>query len=265
MARKSNNPDYEAKAVKSADRVLDIFVLLAQCPNGMKLKDIAHELKIPVSSLHAILNTMKNRGFLEREADSLIYRLSRKVYQIVPSFSQSEEELISLAIPVMEQVQRDSQETVSLSVRVGTEVVFIAKRSSKAVIQVVQSLGSSFPAHATGSGKAMLAYLPEEEIDRLYPEEKLPGLTPKTIKTKTMLKQELNSIRLRGYAFDDQESVEGVWAVAACIRAPGGRSLAATSIVVPVFRHSPELERKWRQLIISAANELTQKLGAGQL
>ena len=261
MARKSKNPGFEAKAVKSADRVLDIFVLLAQCSNGLKLKDIATELQIPSSSLHAILNTMKNRGFIDRDDDSLVYRLSQKVYQIIPSIAHDEEDLTSLALPVMDRVAQESQETVSLSVLVDDEIIFIAKRLSNTVIQVNQALGSSFPAHATGSGKAILAYLPEAEIDKLYPDENLPRLTANTIVSKTQLKKELNLIRHRGYAFDNEESVEGVWAVASSIHAADNRSMAATSIVVPKFRVTEELEAKCNKLIVAAAEEISQKFG----
>ncbi len=261
MARKSQDPNYEARAVKSAVRVLDILVLLAQCSNGLKLKEIANQLQIPVSSLHALLSTMKNRGFIQREESTLLYRLSRKVYQIVPPSSQTEEDLVYLALPIMERVQRASGETVSLSVRDGSEVVFIAKRSSSSIIQVVQALGSRFPAHATGSGKVMLAYLPEADIDEIYPEEALPALTGNTITSKTRLKKELALIHQRGFAFDDEESVDGIWAVAGCIHAVDGRSMAATSIVVPRFRVTEELDLKYRGLIIEAAAEITRKLG----
>jgi DNA-binding IclR family transcriptional regulator len=241
---------------------LDILILLATSINGIRLKDIANELKIPVSSLHAILNTMKNKGFIERDDNSLLYRLSRKVYQITPPFSRSEEDLVYLALPIMDRVQHASGETVSLSVRDGGEIVFIAKRSSSSIIQVVQALGSRFPAHATGSGKVMLAYLAEKEIDEIYPDEKLPALTGNTITSKTKLKMELTKINTCGYAFDNEESVQEIWAVAACIHSQDGRSIAATSIVVPKFRLTEELETKCRELITEAAIEIGRRLGA---
>ena len=260
MARIPKNPAQEEKAVKSADRVLDIFVLLAQYPNGLKLKDIAIKLKIPVSSLHAILNTMKNRDFLERDENSLIFRLSRKINQIIPSISHPEDDLVDLALPVMERVQKECGETVSLSVLAGSDVVFIAKRSSSSIIQVVQSLGSSFPAHSTGSGKVMLAYLPEERLDQLYPEERLARLTNKTLTSKLALKHKLSEIRQLGYAFDEEESVEGVWAAAACIHAQDGSPIAATSIVVPNFRVTEKLTNHLIKRITEAAAEITRKL-----
>lgn len=261
MPRQSKDPDYEARSVKSAERVLDILTLLTQCPNGMKLKDIARELHIPVSSLFAILTTMRKRGFVERDEALLYYRLSRNYYHQVTTI-YSEDDLVSLAYPVMEEVQVLSGETVSLSVRVGTEIVMIGKRSSASVIQVVNALGSRLPAHATGSGKVMLAYLSEPELDRIYPEEDLPGYTPTTTTTKTDLKKILARIRDDGYAFDNEESIEGVWAIAGCIRAQDGSPLAATSIVVPSFRVTEENISNWQKLIVDGAAKITSLLGA---
>lgn len=257
MPRKSNNPGYEAKAVKSAERVLDILILLGQCKDDLKLKDIGQRLNIPVSSLHAILNTMKNRDFIERDESTLLYTLSRKVYQIVPSSTQSEEDLVYLALPIMEKVLRAAGETVSLSVLDGNELVFIAQRSSSAILKVVQALGSRFPAYATGSGKVMLAYLDENLVDKFYPDEALPPLTKNTITSKTQLMKELEKIRSVGFAIDNEESVDGVWAVAGCIHGRDGYSIAATSIVLPEIRVTDELEKKFSEIITSAAEDIS--------
>jgi IclR family KDG regulon transcriptional repressor len=262
MRRNPENQDNKVRAVKSAERVLDILVLLAQSNNGLKLKDIAHTLNIPVSSLHAILSTMKNRGFIVHENGSVLYKLSHKVYQIVPSpsSSQTEDDLVSIALPIMDKVRNATQETISLSVRIGSEIVFIGKRSSSSIIQVVNALGSRLPAHATGSGKVMLSYLSEEEIDLIYPQEELLRVTTNTIKTKNELKRELSKIRELGYAYDNEESIEDVWAVAGCIHGPDGRPLAATSIVVPLFRVTQESKIKWSDIIVGAAAEITSRL-----
>jgi DNA-binding IclR family transcriptional regulator len=263
MPGRMGNTENEPRAVKSAERTLDILVLLARSPGGLKLRDIAHEMNIPVSSLHALLDTMKNRGFVDREKGSLLYRLSRKVYQIIPPNSaQSEDDFYSVALPIMDRVQRVSNETVSLSVRVGDEIVFIGKRSSSSVIQVVNALGSRLPAHATGSGKVMLSYLHEEELDRLYSQDNLPRVTANTITSLKQLKRELARIREQGFAYDNEESIEGVWAVAGCIHDIDDRPVGATSIVVPVFRVTKELSGKWQELIREGAAEITSRLVA---
>lgn len=262
MARKSLSNPHEVSAVKSADRVIDIFLLLAQCPNGLQLKDISRELRIPGSSLYAILTTLKNRGFVERESGSLLYRLSLKVLEIMPRSnpSYSEDDLVSLALPVMEKIQQASQETVSLSVLVNNEIVFIGKRSGSGVVQVVNALGSRLPAHATGSGKVMLSFLSEQDIDRIFPGEELPRFTELTITSKTVLKEKLVDIKKLGYAIDYGESVVGVWAVAGCIHSPDGRPAAATSIIVPSFRVNNEQKDRYRDLIVGGAAEITSKV-----
>jgi len=262
MPRKLENPNHEAKAVKSAERVLDVFILLAQSPAGLQLKDIARQLHIPVSSLHAILSTMKQKGFVDREVGSLLYCLSSKVYEIIPHTQvvDTEDDMVSLALPIMEKIQRITQETVTLSVLVNNEIVFIGKRSGSAAVQVVNALGSRLPAHATASGKIIMSYLTEEDIDRIFPNENLAKFTNNTIISKTELKKELSIIRKRGYACDNEESRPDVWAVAGCIHSQDGQPVAATSIVVPTFRVPQELKDRYRDMIISGAKEITSKL-----
>lgn len=262
MTRIPLRTTHEVSPVKSADRVIDIFLLLAQSPNGLQLKDISRNLRIPASSLYAILSTMKNRGFVERESGSLLYRLSIKVLEMMPRSNPSytEDDLVSLALPVMEKIQQASQETVSLSVLVNNEIVFIGKRSGSGVVQVVNALGSRLPAHATGSGKVMMSYLPEQDIDRIFPVEELPRFTDKTITSKRYLKEKLVEIRKLGYAIDHGESVVGVWAVAGCIHSPDGLPVAATSIIVPSFRVSDEQKEIFRDLILGGAAEITSKI-----
>lgn len=262
MPRRPSSTPHEVSAVKSADRVIDIFLLLAQCPNGLQLKDISRTLRVPASSLYAILSTMKNRGFVERESGSLLYRLSMKVLEIMPKSNPiySEDDLVSLALPVMERIQQASQETVSLSVLVNNEIVFIGKRSGSGVVQVVNALGSRLPAHATGSGKVMLSFLSEQDIDRIFPGEELPRFTENTITSKRILKEKLVEIKKLGYANDYGESIVGVWAVAGCIHSPDGLPAAATSIIVPSFRVSNDQKDHFRDLIVEGAAEITSKI-----
>jgi DNA-binding IclR family transcriptional regulator len=136
-------------------------------------------------------------------------------------------------------------------------VAFIHKRPSKGIVQVVNPVGTRLPAHATGSGKVMLAHLSEWEIDQLYPTEKLPGRTATTITSKHVLKEALAVIRQQSYAYDDGESEEGVWAVAACIRGEDGRPLAALSVVGPFFRVIGKPYNEWNRIVVEGAREIS--------
>jgi DNA-binding IclR family transcriptional regulator len=117
------------------------------------------------------------------------------------------------------------------------------------------------PAHATGSGKVLLSYLPEEEIDYLYPDEILPARTSRTITSKKELKIALKEIRKNGFAFDDQESDQEIWAVASCIRNDRGYPVAAISVVAPIFRVKERDHHLWGKYVQDGALEVSKKLG----
>ena len=103
----------------------------------------------------------------------------------------------------------------------------------------------------------MLAYLTEDEIEHLYPDENLPVSTPNTITTKTALKAAISEARIKGYAFDNEESEEGLWAVAGCVRNKEGHPLAAISVVAPLFRIKNKNYQDWYKLVWEGSAEVT--------
>ena len=246
--------------VKSASRVLDIFELLASAPSGYTLTEIGKRLRIPLSSLHGLANTLVNRGYLVRNDATMIFRLGPSLTHVA-SQVHGQPDLIPLADPVMLRLRNELCETVSLSILEGTVIVFIHKCPAEGRIQVVNPVGTRLPAHATGSGKVMLACLPEEEIDCLYPNEVLPARTPHTITSKKTLLGALAEARDKGYACDNQESDLDIWAVASCIRNHKGYPIAALSVVAPIFRIQNKDSAHWYQTVRKSTLEISARLG----
>jgi len=258
-----NNPltkKNDAISIKSAARALDILELAAEFPDGLTLTDIGKNLNIPLSSLHGLIMTMVNKSFLTRSELTMLYRLGPRLSQIAFSY-RAQTDLISLADPIMDRIRQFTGEATSLTMLQGDSILFIHKRITEAIVQIVNPIGTRLPAHATGSGKAMLAYLSDEEINLLYPNEELPALTPFTITTKKMLKAALEEIRNRSYAYDNQESELGVWAVSSCIRGEDGRPIVALSVGAPIFRIQTKDYSEWHHLIKEGAHEIEAFLG----
>jgi DNA-binding IclR family transcriptional regulator len=255
----ANSQGNQPGDVKSATRALDIFELLAGFPNGLSLTDIGKSLNIPLSSMHALVNTLLSRGYLIRSEGTMLYRLGPGIVKVASSY-RAQADLVSIADQVMEHLRDITSETTSLSVLQGDMIVFIHKRPAEGVVQVVNPVGTRRCAHATGSGKVMLAYLPPEELDRIYPNEILPTLTPQTIKNKTDLMTALAIVRKDQFAYDNQESDIGVWAVASCIRNAEGRPVAALSIVAPFYRIQSKDYTKWYKLVKDGAAEASALL-----
>jgi IclR family acetate operon transcriptional repressor len=246
--------------VKSAARSLDILDYLADHPGGASLTDLHRHLHVPVSSLHNIIMTMVQKGYLARNEVTLMYYLGNKIGQLANSYYE-QVDLIQLADPYMSRLARLTGETASLTVLRGNQVVFIHKVSGESVRQVVNPVGSTLAAHATGSGKVMLAYLPEGELDHLYPHDRLEGFAPNTITSKRALRDKLTKIAIDGYAFDDEESTPGIWAVAGCIRDRHGLPVAAISIAGFVGHIKMRNYLEWPQPVQEMTAEISTALG----
>ncbi len=246
--------------VPSVQRALAILELVGRSRERLTLSAMGQQLGIPLSTLHGLASTLVRLGYLEREEPSKVYWLGPKVGEMAAAH-HAKVDLVAVSRTAMDRVRDAAGETVSLSVLEGNQIVFIDKRPGQGQVQVVNPVGTRLPAHATGAGKVMLAYLPEEEFERLYPEEELPSLTPYTITTRRKLKQVLARIRERGYAFDDQESELGLWAVAGCIRDALGYPVGALNIVAPLFRVRSRDCTDWQILVVEATAGVSEALG----
>lgn len=248
------------RVVRSVARALELLELLASHPEGLTLSQIGEQLDVPLSSLHGIAATLAAKGFVVREEYSLLYRLGPQIPHLSASY-QASHDVISLANPTMVEIRDQVQETTSLSVLHDGVIVFVHKQPASDKVITVNPVGTHVLAHATGSGKVLLAQLPEEEIDRIYPLEELPTLTERTIGTKTQLKKALAEVRRLGYAYDNEESQQGIWAVAACIQNAQGYPMAALSIVGPLFRVKTKEYGQWHELIVEGAARVSSLMG----
>lgn len=250
----------DSRIVKSAARALNILELLANYPEGLTLSQICDELDIPFSSMYDLAGTLTHYGFLLRDDATLLYRLGPKMLQLAGKF-WANQDLVGTAAPIMAEIRDRVGETTSLSILQDDLIVFVHKAPARGVVQVVNPVGTRLPAHATGSGKVMLAHLSEDELHQRYPQEQLEKITPSTIGTRTELFEALTRTRATGYAEDQEESQIGVWAVAACIRDALGEPMAALSIVAPAFRVEAKDHDQWPELVIEGAARISSLFG----
>ena len=232
--------------VKSADRTLDVLEALAAAQTPATLGELAHNLHIPKSSLHGILRTLSRRRWVEADPSGARFTLGLRALQLGTSFVDADGG-VQRAQPTLDWLAEQSGETVQLARLDGATVVYLAKRGSRHPVQLISTVGSRLPAHATALGKAMLACLDTSEILRVLP-ARLEAVTPRTIVDRDRLVEELAVVRSRGYAVDDGEVAEGLRCFAVPVEASvGGRD--AISFSVPVFRLDPDREKHLVELL----------------
>jgi len=218
--------------VKSSDRTLEILERLAS--HGRRtLGELARELGIPKSSLHGILRTMADRGWVETDPSGTRFGLGLRALQVGAAYLEADD-AVTLVGTLLDDLAAQFGETVHLGRLDGPYVVYMAKRESIHPLRLFSAIGRRLPAHATALGKALLAEREDAEVAAILPAP-LPRLTARTLVNPSELYTELARIRERGYAVDHEENTDGIVCVAMAVplRRP---AVDAISLSIPISR-----------------------------
>jgi DNA-binding IclR family transcriptional regulator len=213
------------------------------------VSELSRRLGMGKSTVHRILTTLQGDGFVERTPDER-YRLSIKMYEIGVQVAASTE-LRELAHPALERLRNESGETAHLAVLAGTDVVYLDRLESPHMLHLLSRVGRRRAAHATSSGKCLLAFGPPANVDRVLGGG-LPRLGPRTITSAELLLRALDEVRTRGFAASVEESAPGVVSVAAPIFDSGGDCVAAMSVAGPITRMPPDGIDRFARMVLAA-------------
>ena len=244
------------KSLRKAMRILDCFSL--QEPR-ISLTDIARKVGLPLSTTHRLLATLRDVGILEQEGDRDLYRLGLKLLEL-GSMVLANMEVHREALPFIEELSRESGETVHLGVFDGSQVVSIEKMDSPHGLASNITVGKGAPAYCTAVGKALLAFQPESVLEHVC-RRGLTRFTPQTLTDPARLRKELEKVRTSGYAVDESEHQPGVRCVAAPIRNHSGNVIASLSISGPATRIPKEAIPPLAERVKEVAGKLSARLG----
>jgi IclR family transcriptional regulator, KDG regulon repressor len=249
----------DAGSSKSLQKALRILVYMGEQAPEAGVTELASELGLTKATVHRLLNAMERFDLIERNAESERYRLGLKLHQLGTRAVESRT-LRTEAHRLLVEMSRRSRETVSLATPAPGGVICLDRLDSlHTIITVCTPIGAMFPAHCTAAGKAILAYLTEEEIQEIVRRNGLRPYTPFTITQMAALKENLRLIRRRGYAVDHQELERGLSGVAAPVLSPHERVIAAVGIAGPTLRfRGKELEQK-----VALVTEIGARLAMG--
>jgi DNA-binding IclR family transcriptional regulator len=253
-----NQPD--RPPVKSAARVLDIVEALAAEPEGLSFSDLVRRLDLPKSSLHGLLATLTDRGYVGFDAERHTYLLGIRVWEHGQAYLRHRD-LLQEARRAMEGIVQTINETVQLAVLDGIENVYLAKVDCSHPLRLQSEVGKRLESHATGLGKVLLAHLPVEELQGRLTQPTLKSFTAHTITQRAKLLAELGTVRSQGFGIDDQEYTPGLRCVAVPIREPGGRVATAMSASIPIMRAGPEQMAAALRALAVASLGISRRLG----
>lgn len=247
-------------AVKSAKRSLDILELLMEREEGLTFTDIGASLGLPRSSLYGLLTTLVSSGWLNFDRASKTYALGVRTLEAGNAYLRAQD-LPSRARPLMERIRDDLDETVQLSQLSGRFNVYVEKVDGRQALILASAVGRRLPAHATGVGKVLLAFLDPETLESLFEGVALERFTKHTITSKAALYRRLAQIREMGYGTDEEEYSVGVRCIAVPVRDRYGQVVAAMSVSAPAIRFGERNAERARALLLESSKELSTALG----
>ena len=248
-----------AASVKSAERAIEILELLTAAERPLTAAEIGRALGYPRSSLHGLLQTMTKRHWLELVDSDRAYGLGIRTWEAGHTYLRAIN-LADRAMPFMERLRDQLDETIQLAVLDGRYNVYIGKVTGTQRLTLASEIGRRLQAHATGLGKVLLSGLTVTELDALFDGVSLERFTAHTISSFRALKTELETIRKRGFGTDEEEYTIGVRCVAAPVRDSSGAVVAAMSVSVPTIRDSI-LHKDAPRFLLEATNGLSRSLG----
>ena len=156
---------------------------------------------------------------------------------------------------------RRFRETVNLGVLDDGEVLYVRVLESSHAFRLAAHAGMRSPVHSTALGKCLLCCLPRQEIETILKKHPLRPITPRTIRDRPTFYRELEGVRSRGYAIDNQEDSRGARCLAAPILTPAGDVRAAISISGPATRMMPPSDREIAEALIETCGKIARLLG----
>src|SRR3984885_4978955 len=254
----ANTPkrSYNITALQRGLRLLHIF---SESPHGLTAKEVAGRSRLPVSTVHRFLANLEGAGFLNCSGDG-VYHLGITCFAIGQA-ALGQLDIRRVSLPYLQELNRQTRETIHLTVRHGLSAVYVEKLDSPEQLRIHSRIGAAVPLYCTAVGKVMLAHMPDDERKKVLPQLALKRLTPNTVGNLQELEAELSRVRKNGYACDLEEHEPHIRCVAAPIWDNAGAVNASLSITAPVVRMAVTRLRQLAPLIQTAGLQISRELG----
>jgi DNA-binding IclR family transcriptional regulator len=257
MAKREDD-DRPAAAVQSVDRALLVLEILAKLGQA-GVTEIAAELGVHKSTVSRLITVLESRGYVEQVSGRGKYRLGFSIARLARA-SSGHLDLVKLSQDVCDSLAAEVGETTNLAVLDADRIINIAEAIGPAEITLRTWVGQSCPAHATSSGKVLLAGLDAADV-RTRLESVLESFTDNTVVKIADLQRELATARERGWASVAEELEVGLNAVAAPVHDANAQVIAALSVSGPSYRMGPAQFEEAAKQTIAAADAISRRLG----
>jgi DNA-binding IclR family transcriptional regulator len=246
--------------VPAVGRALTVLELLTQSKKGFSISEVSRHLSLPKSSIHLILKTLEGRGYLQKNSQTGKYHFGLKLVSLSRTAIESLE-LREEAKPYLDSLMRKTGLTVHMAILERNEAVIIEKVQPLGLVQLATWIGRRMDVNCTAAGKALVAFLPEEEFLGEIRSMVLPKHNHKTIVSVSKLRQEFGRIRELGYALDDEEDEIGLRCIGAPVFDNTERVVAAISVSGTTVQISTARVQTFARIVKKTAAAISARLG----
>jgi len=246
-------------SLESPKKLLSIIDYIVRSPQGVSVADVAKNFSMSISNAFKYMKLLEEYGFVVKD-QSKKYIPGFKLVDL-GSIVLRRVGLRDIARPHLFDLAAKTHQTVNLVVRDGDWAVYVEKIECAESMPLMSRIGMQMPLYSTSFGKAILAWLPSEELQEYLSRVKLVKRTNKTITEPQKLVEHLKQTRQRGYAIDDEENEYGVRCVGAAILNHDGKPVGAVSIAGSKNKLTAKLIKRYASLITYCAMEISKKLG----
>jgi IclR family pca regulon transcriptional regulator len=244
--------------VNSLERGLAVIRAFSADTPAMRLSGVARQTGLTRAAARRLLHTLQALGYVGH--DGSLFRLKPKVLDLGYSYLSSVP-MWAAAEPHVEALVGELQESSSITVLDGDELVYVVRVPTKRIMTVSLTTGSRLPAYPTSMGRVLLAELPPENLDAYLARVHLAPFTPRTVTDADRLRVILGQVRSDGWALVDQELEAGVRSVAVPLRGAGGRAVAALNASAHASRVNLTMLRdRFLPRVLAAAEAISADL-----
>jgi IclR family transcriptional regulator, KDG regulon repressor len=249
-------PTKEINSLKICFRILSLF---GEATPNLGADEISEAINVPKSSVYRYLNTLARESILEYDQAVRKYMLGLKIFEL-GAVVYHRLDLRKIAVPYIIELAKKTGETVYLSALHMHKAICIERVESGFPIRLSINRGESFPLHASATARVLMAFLSNEEQDKIITKG-LKKITEYTITDPVKLRKNLKEIRKCGFAYSDQEMDLGARAVSAPIFNFLGKVVAGLSIAGPIYRFTYKKRAEFKDLVIDYSNKISFRLG----
>ncbi|MER9951452.1 IclR family transcriptional regulator [Mesorhizobium sp. M0047] len=253
----ASNGSRDLLMVNSVEKAFRVLRAFDGSHPSLSLSEIAEVTGLDVSATQRFTHSLLKLGYLEKDAASRRYGLTVKVLELGQSYSRANP-LVKQAIPYLLHLNKETEETVNLTVLDETDIVFVVRFLSRHVFNTDVVIGTRLPAYCTAPGRAILSRLPSDEAEAIISSSELRPITSHTPRTAADVMGKVATAAAKGYALQVEEYFYGDMSISAAVVDARGRPVGAINIGVATTRYTPqEMEVRFAPMVVAAARSVS--------